>query len=125
MKTFKDIQFTVSNSICPSNGMIVLDLKKDMGPLLLSVSYGEHIMGKGPIKNTYEIALFTKEYTQAFQKNEKFSHEKKNMLQLSDYDDIIGFVSSEQITEFMNIIQTTTKLKYIKEHFRDNYSDED
>jgi len=125
MKTFKDIQFIVSNSICPSNCMIVLDLKKDMGPLLLSVSYGEHIMGKGPIKNTYEIALFTKDHTNEFQRNEKHSYEKKYMLQLSDYDDIVGFVSSEQITEFMNIIQTTTKMKYIKEHFRDNYSDED
>ena len=109
MKTFIDILF-IENAVIPmSNGHLTLN-NPILGMFYLSVSYGLMINGSGPSKNQYEIALKNN--------NDLF-------IQLSDYDDIVGFISSEEITEFMKLIQTTKKMVEITEHFRENFSDED
>ena len=109
MKTFNDIQFS-ENAIIP---MFIGHLPLNnpiLGIFHISVSYGHMINGAGPSKNQYQIAL---------------KNNSDSFIQLSDYDDIVGFISSEEITEFMKLIQTTKKMDDIKEHFRENFSDED
>lgn len=109
MKTFNDIQFIENEVIPMSNGHLTLN-NSTLGLYDISVSYGHMINGAGPNKNQYEIAL---------------KNNNDSFIQLSDYDDIVGFVSSEEITEFMKLIQTTKKKVEISEHFRENFSDED
>ena len=109
MKTFNDIQFTENAVIPMSKGLLLLN-NPTLGIFHISVSYGYMINGVGPSKNQYEIAL---------------KNNNDLCIQLSDYDDTVGFVSSEEITEFMKLIQTTKKMDQITEHFRDNFSDED
>ena len=109
MKTFNDIQFTENAVIPMFIGHLPLN-NPTLGIFHISVSYGHMINGAGPSKNQYQIAL---------------KNNSDSFIQLSDYDDTVGFVSSEEITEFMKLIQITKKMDEITEHFRDNFSDED
>jgi hypothetical protein len=109
MKTFNDIQFTENVVIPMSNGLLLLN-NPTLGIFHISVSYGHMINGVGPSKNQYEIAL---------------KNNSDSFIQLLDYDDMVGFVSSEEITEFMKLIQTTKKMDQITEYFKDNFSNED
>ena len=106
MTTFNDITF-IKTSIY--NGQINLN-NPNLGNFILSVSYGDKVNGIGPNKNQYEVALY---------------NNLNKFIQLHDYDNTIGFVSNEDINEFIKLVQTATNLKEITEHFRDNFSDEE
>ena len=106
MVSFNDIQF---NKTSTYNGEIVLH-NPNLDTFKLIVSYGDTVNGAGPIKNQYQVSL------------------KNNLdkyIQLSDYDNTIGYVSMEEINEFIKLVKTTDDLNQIKDHFRDNFSDDD
>ena len=106
MTSFEDIKF---NKTSIYNGEVVLH-NPNLNKFKLIVSYGDTVNGAGPNKNQYQVSL------------------KNNLdkyIQLSDYDDTIGYVSMEEINEFINLVKTTVDLNEIKNHFRDNFSDED
>ena len=106
MVSFDDITF---NKTSIYNGEIVLH-NPNLDTFKLIVSYGDTVNGAGPNKNQYQVSL------------------KNNLdkyIQLSDYDDTIGYISMEEINEFINLVKTTVDLNEIKNHFRDNFSDED
>ena len=106
MVSFNDITF---NKTSIYNGEIVLH-NPSLGAFKLIVAYGDTVNGAGPSKNQYQVSL---------------KNNLNKYIQLSDYDDTIGYVSMEEINEFIKLVKTTIDLDKIKNHFRDNFSDED
>lgn len=106
MVSFEDITF---NKTSIYNGEIVLH-NPNLDTFKLIVAYGDTVNGVGPSKNQYQVSL---------------KNNLNKYIQLSDYDDTIGYVSMEEINEFIKLVKTTLDLEEIKNYFRDNFSDED
>ena len=106
MSSFNDIKFKKTSIY---NGEIILN-NPILNTFILIVSYGENINGLGPTTNQYQVSLKT---------------ELNKYIQLSDYDDYIGYVSIEEINEFINLVKNAENMNQIKNHFRNNFSDDD
>ena len=106
MATFNDIKF---NKTSIYNGQISLD-NPNLGTFKLIVSYGDSVNGAGPSRNQYEVSLM---------------NNLNKFIQLSDYDNNVGYVSMEEINKFMKLIKSTNNMEEIKNVFRDNFSDDD
>lgn len=82
MIRFKDIQFEqhkIREDFVRYNGTL------NIGPYVLSVSYGEMVYGSGPDSDTYEVAIW----------------DEHDIIPLSDDSDVLGWTHSAEIDQII------------------------
>lgn len=92
MKTFKDLNFRKQSEL-ESIGMHKYSASLDLNNYTISVIHGDSCYGNGPEYNTFEVAVYEQ------------GHDDPVPLQSDKNMPVLGWVTSEEITVLMKILQ--------------------